>query len=259
MLGIDWKLIEVFMLVFLRTGTAVALMPVFGYPAVPVQIKAGLAFFLALILTPLASMHPAAAPPGVIAMAGAAASEVLVGMVIGLTTALVLIGAEFAGSVIGVQMGFGMVNVIDPQFEEQISIIGQFQYLVALVIFITLDFHHHFIMALGDSFRIIPLGGAIFPGDLTMTYARLSADVLVLAMKLAAPVVAMVLLAEIALAFMARMMPQMNVFIVGFPVRIGVGLIGLSVCWPLFSYVIINFFKIVENQLMKMILMMGAR
>jgi len=247
------------MLAFVRTGTAVALMPVFGFPAVPAQVKAGLSFALALVLAPTASMHLANAPPGVLPLAAAAMSEVLVGVVFGLVTALVLVGAEFAGTILSVQIGFSMINVVDPQFEEQVSIIGQLNYLVALIIFLSLNMHHLFLGALADSFKLIPLGGAVFPGELAMSYSRLSADIFIIAVKLAAPVMAMVLLTEIALAFMARMMPQMNVFIVGFPLRIGVGLFGLAVTWPLFQYVLSKFFIQFESVLGKILAMMGGR
>ncbi len=231
------------MLSFLRTGTAVALMPVFGYQAVPVQVKAGIAFVIALVLTPVAHMHLVQAPPGVLPLAAAAISEVMVGLLFGLVTLLVLVGAQFAGTIIGFQMGFGIVQVIDPSLGGRVSIIGQLQYLVALMIFITLNVHHSFLRALGESFELIPLGGAVFPPAMALSYGQLTAEVFVIAIKLGAPVIAMLLLTQITLAFVARMLPRMNVFIVAFPLKIGLGLLGLALTWPLFLYVIDKVFN----------------
>lgn len=245
------------MLVFLRTGTALALMPVFGYQAVPMQVKAALAFILSVVLTPTVAGFAGSGSSGLATLVGAAAAEVLAGAVIGLAAVLVLAAAEFAGVLLGIQIGFGMATVIDPQFGEQTSIIGQMQYLLALVIFLALDFHHHLLLALAQSFKVIPLGGAGFSGDLALGYARLSADVFVVAVKLAAPVLAMLVLTEIALAFMARMMPQMNVWFVGFPAKIGVGLFGLALAGPMFLAVMSKFFRAGDAALLRLIDLMG--
>lgn len=249
MFGIELQTIEGVILAFLRIGTALALMPVFGYNAIPVQVKAGVAFILAMTLAPVLGDHVYQAPPGVMAAATAALGEIMVGMVFGLVTLLVLIGAEYAGSIVGLQMGFGIVNVMDPQSGRQVQIIGRLEYLVALIIFISLDFHLHFLSVLASSFELIPLGGILFSEAVSINYAQLTAQIFVIAVKIAAPVMAMLLLTEVSLGFIARTMPQMNVFIIGFPLKIGLGMIGLAISWPLFVYVISKVFRMFENEL----------
>ncbi len=252
MYGLDYSIIEGLMLGFLRAGTAIALLPVFGYAAVPVQVKAGLALVLAVVLAPTAAQHIAVGPPGVVPIAAAALSEILVGMVFGLVGLLLLAGAQLMGSVVGVQMGYGFAVIADPQ-SGQISLLGKMEYTLALILFLLLDVHHQFVEALGYSFKVIPLGGALFPAEMSMSYTRLTAEVFVIGVKLGAPVIAMLFMIQVGLGFMARVMPRMNVFLVGFPVKIAVGLIGLAVTLPLFVYVLSKSFNYFVEGLLRII------
>ncbi len=251
------ELLEGFILAFLRVGTALMLLPVFGYNALPVQLKAGLAFLLAVLMAPTASQALYSAPPGVMGAALAGISEVLVGLVFGMTAFLILVGAEFAGTIVGMQMGFGIVTVIDPQLGDT-SLLGQYYYMFALMVFICLDLHLPLIRALGETFQLIPLGGAFFIDKLPMEYARLSAQVFVVAVKFAAPVMAMMFITEMALGVIARVVPQMNVFIVGFPLKIGVGMWGLAISAPLFVYVAAKVFTMFENELRALMVLLSG-
>ncbi len=252
------ELLEGFFLAFLRCSTALVLMPIFGFNGIPNQIKAGLALILAIIMAPEASQNLFNAPPGVMAMATVAISEVLVGLVFGMVTTLILVSAEFAGTIVGMQMGFAIVNLFDPQL-GQVALIGRYQYFVAMIIFLCLDMHLPFLRALGDSFVLIPLGSALFQDAIAMQYARLSAQVFVIAIKIAAPVMAMMFITELTLGVIARVVPQMNVFIVGFPLKIGVGMYGLVITGPLFVFVIAKVFRGYEHELRTiMILLSGS-
>ncbi|MFH0765669.1 MAG: flagellar biosynthetic protein FliR, partial [Calditrichota bacterium] len=245
----DIQHLEAVILVFLRISTAIVLMPIFGYQAVPLQIKAGLAFLISLAIGPQVISAEFQAPPGPALAMGMAAGEVSVGLVIGAVTLLLFVGAEFAGAVIGVQMGFGIMSVIDPQTGGQTTIISQLNYWIAMIIFITLDFHLRFLAVIGDSFRLIPLGGFLYPEAAVTPYIKLTGEVFVIAVKLAAPVLAMLLLSDIALGFVARTVPQMNVFIVGFPLKVGLGLFGIAVSLPLLVYVLSKMFGFFEIEL----------
>jgi len=258
MYGLDISIVEGLMLGFIRTGTALALMPVFGYLAVPVQVKAGLALVLAIILAPTAALHLAVGPPGVVPFAAAAITEVMVGMIFGMVAMLLMVGAQLAGSVVGIQMGFGVAQVVDPQSGGQISLIGKMQYSLALILFIILDVHHRFLEALAHTFSIIPLGGALFPGDIAFSYGRLTAEVFVVGVKLAAPLIAILFMIQVSLGVMARVMPRMNVFLVGFTVKIGIGMLGLAITLPLFVYVLSKSFDIFLDGIVRIIRMMAG-
>ncbi len=244
-------------LAFIRTGTAISLMPFFGYMAVPPQVKIALSFVLAVVLAPTAAMSIPATMTGVLPIAAAAVSEAIVGLAIGATTLLILMSADFAGTLIGLQMGFSSVTLFDPQAGEEVSIIGRLESMLALIIFISLDGHHMLLNALGGSFSSIPLGGGVFTGQSALLFGRLTAEVFVIAVKLAAPVLAILLLTEIAMGFVSRAMPQMNVFADSFPLKIGIGLISMAVTWPLFVYVLSKSFNLYGKSLTQLIGMMG--
>jgi flagellar biosynthetic protein FliR len=258
MYGLEYQQIEALMLGFLRCITAIAIMPVFGYQNVPPQVKAALALLLAVAISPVAMQHSAVTPPGVMPLVAAAISEVMVGMIFGLITLLVLMSAQLAGGVLGIQMGLSIAQVIDPQSGSRTSLVAQMEYMVALIIFVLLDVHLRFLEALGTSFTYIPLGSAAFPGEIAMSYGRLTALIFIVGIKLAAPVMAMLLLIQVSLGFMARVMPRMNVFLIGFPLKIGVGLIGIAVTLPLFVSVIAKSFDLFMDGLGGILEMMAG-
>ncbi|NQU05241.1 MAG: flagellar biosynthetic protein FliR [Calditrichaeota bacterium] len=258
MYGLEYQQLEALMLGFLRCISALAIMPVFGYTTVPVQVKGGLALLLAVVIAPAAMQHTVAGPPGVMPLVAAAISEVMVGIIFGLVTILVMMGAQLAGSVLGIQMGLGIARVIDPQSGGQTSLVARLEYSMALIIFVILDVHLRFLEALGTSFIYIPLGSAVFPGDIAMNYGRLTGLIFIIGVKLAAPVMAMLLLIQTALGFMARVMPRMNVFLIGFPLKIGVGLLGIAITMPLFVSIIDKSFDLFMDGLNGMLEMMAG-
>jgi flagellar biosynthetic protein FliR len=228
------------LLVFLRIASALVMMPIFGYRGVANSVKVGLAAFVSLILL------PSAIPPsiwqgvasGLWVIVGLALMEVVVGIVVGMVTHFVFYGVQLAGQYLGVQIGFAIANVIDPQTEEQISIIGQLQFIFAMLIFITFNGHHFLLMGLQKTFETVPIGGVQFPSQLSSLFVNMMGALFVAAIKIAAPVMAALFLAEVALGIVARTVPQMNIFIVGFPLRIGVGLLALALSWPMFVYIL---------------------
>ena len=149
---------------------------------------------------------------------------------------------QFAGEVIGIDVGFGVVNIIDPLSSEQISIIGTFKNLIAVVVFLLVDGHHVVLQTLAVSFEMVPLGGMQFTDLLAQGLIQMTSRVFVMAAKLAAPVIAALFLTSLALGIIARTVPQMNVFIVGFPLKIAVGMLVLMLSLPLFQVVLVKFF-----------------
>jgi len=232
---------QIFLLVFVRTLGVMSTAPVFGHRAVINQAKAGFAFALAIALFPAVSLS-LEVPSDLIPYAFAAVRELVMGMMFGFVARLVFMAVQFAGEIIGIDVGFGIVNVIDPMSAEQISIIGTFKNLIALVIFLLIDGHHVILHALTESFAMVPLGGIQLTALLAKGLVDMTAQVFVMAVKLAAPVVTALFLTSLALGIMARTVPQMNVFIVGFPLKIGLGMGMLAFALPLFQTVLIKFF-----------------
>lgn len=239
---------QIILLIFVRTIGIIALAPVFGHRTIANQAKAGLALALALFIFP-ATPTTQIVTANLLPYFFLVVRELIMGMMFGFVTKLVFIAVQFAGEIIGIDIGFGIVNVIDPISSEQISIIGTFKNLIALIIFLMIDGHHTILQALASSFKMVPLGGIQFNELLAQGLISMTATVFVMAIKIAAPVITALFLTSVALGIIARTVPQMNVFIVGFPLKIGVGMVMLAFSLPIFHVVLIKFFGEMGNNL----------
>ncbi len=165
-------------------------------------------------------------------------SELAVGFLMGFAVVVLFSAVQFAGHLIGLQMGLAVANVVDPMSAGQISVVGEFYNLLSLLIFIMINGHHYVIDALLRSFERVPLGGAVFSPELSGFIVNLTAMVFILAIKLSAPVIITLLILNAVLGILSRTVPQMNVFIVGFPLSIGVGIVMIGVSLPIFKVLV---------------------
>ena len=213
-----------FLPVLVRVLGLVMASPIFGGRGVPAQVKIGLSVVTAMALYPVL-------PVDVLSMETVAGyyvvvlKELMVGIGLGFAVTLVFSAIYLAGQLIDVPMGFGMVNVVDPQSGLQVPIFAQFQYVLAALIFLAVRGHHALFQALASSFALIPIGGKLPGRAWPMAVLDLFAKMFYLGVKLSLPVVMGLLLADIALGIVSRAVPQINIFVVGFPAKI---LIGIS-------------------------------
>jgi flagellar biosynthesis protein FliR len=229
---------DVFLLVLLRVSALLVVAPIFGHRNWQARSKVGLAFLVSIVLFPVVAEQPLDLPVGVFAYGALMVREVLMGVILGFTVLLLFVGIQFAGQLAGLQMGFGIVNVIDPQSANQISIIGQFLNILAILLLLTLNGHHMILSGLATSFETIPLGGVEFHDGLMLKLMAVTTEVFVIAIKIAAPVLIALFLVTASMGVLARTVPQMNVFMVGFPVQIAVGMGALVAALPLFSMLV---------------------
>src|SRR5690606_16831091 len=179
-------------LVLMRISGIIAVAPPFAAAAVPATLRGLLALVLTLIVVPAAPVWEGAGPWE---FAAAAAGELMVGLAVGLLILLVLLAVQGAGELIDMEMGFGMVNVIDPAFGRPAPLLGNFLYFLALVIFLTVDGHLLVLRALLDSFQAIPPGGGRWEAPLFAAIVQQFSWVFVTAVRIALPVVGVVFLA----------------------------------------------------------------
>lgn len=246
---------EKFLLIALRVGGIMIVAPIFGHRNVPVMIKVGLIILISIILVPTVKA-PVDMPPELWALAGILIKEVFAGLTVGFTSLLLFMAVQFAGNIIGLQMGFGIVNVIDPNSQTQVPLIGQFQFLLAMLIFLSLDGHHLIISAVAGSFNLIPLGKITFTNMTTEIVVRAAVDTIALAIKLGAPCIVTLFLLDVSLGIVARTVPQMNIFIVGFPLKISVGLFMLGASMPIVGYVFSKLLQGLNSNLNNLIMAM---
>jgi len=244
---------HVFLLILLRVSALLVIAPIFGHRFFLARAKVGLAFMVSLILHPLIVVQGLQIPEGLFPYALAMMREIGMGVAMGFVVLLLFIGIQFAGQLAGLQMGFGIVNVIDPQSNEQVSIIGQFLNILAVLIVLATNGHHLILRGLAASFEAVPLSGVKMKGEIGQKLIELSADIFVLAVQISAPVMISLFLISVALGILARTVPQMNVFIVGFPVQLAVGMAVLFATLPLFYVLLENSMLALERDLISLV------
>jgi flagellar biosynthetic protein FliR len=225
----------VFLLVFFRITGVMIFAPVFGSAMTPAPLKIFLSLMLALLFFPI--LQPAGAP---LAMEGTALAlavvwELAVGLLIGFAAALLFAGVQFGGHLIDQELGILQANLLDPMLNEQISILGQFKVLLATLVYLLINGHHLLIAAVGDSFRAVPLLGLKFSQGVALHLSdTLMRDVFRMGVEIAGPALVTLFLVTIALAFMARTAPEMNIFALSFSLRIAVGFVVVALGVGLF-------------------------
>jgi len=220
--------------VFARVGAAIWIAPFLGGRLVPATVKTGLALLLTAVLFPQVvgtTGALAGAPP--LLLAAVIGKEALVGAALGFVVALVFWAAEAAGRLADTARGANMAEVLVPQTGARSSPLGDLFIQLTLVLFIVLGGHRIFVMTLGNSFSVLPI--THFPsagglGGFALLCGRLTADLLLIALTLAAPVIAALFLADVTLGVINRFAPQINVFFIAMPAKalLGVAVLALS-------------------------------
>jgi flagellar biosynthetic protein FliR len=224
--------LQLLFLIFLRIGAIILTAPVFDSPTIPVLFKAGLAFAASLLLLSIVDLDPLSVQPGLLAFTVGAIGEVIMGLMIGLMVRMVFAGVVLAGQLVGYQMGLAMANIMDPTTSEQVPLLGQFNNLMAMLLFLAVDAHHLFVKALVASFQIVPPYGFHFGSGVMDQMVNFGGEMFVTAIKLGAPLIAVLLLMSVAFGLAARAVPQMNIFFVAGPLKILVGLLFLTFSLP---------------------------
>lgn len=225
--------LEVVLLVMVRVSALFVLSPVFGNPVIPVRVRVGTAVIVALLLAPmaLAGPRPDLSTPYLLTMAIAA--ELAAGLTLGFVAALFFHGVQFAGYLLGLQMGFGMNQLFDPTTRSNSSELGVLLSMVATVSFLASNAHHWLLAAIWRSFHAVPIASFVPRGPLVEKVLLATVGVFDVALTLMLPIGGVILVIELALAILNRVIPQMNVFAVGTGAKILLGMTALAATLPL--------------------------
>jgi flagellar biosynthesis protein FliR len=215
------------LLVVTRLGGLMVYGPVFGSNVIPVRLKAFLAFTIGVATYPLLSGRFPSGPElhlNIWTLGPLMAMEMLVGLIVGYLASLPLLAMQTGGLIMGQQMGLGFAQLYNPAIDDEADIIGQMLFFMAIAGFLAIGGHEMMVMAVLNSFERIPPGGFAVDLDFLQLLGGLLLASLELALRVAAPVLAFVFLETIALGFLAKTVPQLNIMTLGFPIRIIAGL-----------------------------------
>jgi flagellar biosynthetic protein FliR len=231
-----------FILILMRTAGLFFVSPVFSSKTIPRMMKASWALLVAFLLFAVVPIPDSIPTSG--AMFGlAVVRELFIGFIIGFCAFLLFVGIQLAGQVVDIQMGLGMVNVIDPMSNIQVSVMGQYFYLIATLVFLVVDGHHMLLRALADSFTIIPLGHGAFTGTLAQLINTQFTTIFWIAFRVGAPIIGALFLTNVAMGVLSRTVPQMNVFIVGMPLNVAIGFLMVAISMGFYVYVLQGLFR----------------
>src|SRR5690625_1829904 len=222
---INLSIIPTFLLLFARILAFLITIPLFSYRTIPTTFKIGISFFLALTLfttTELDLIHF----NGLFILL--LFKEMIVGLFIGLIAYIIVSAVQIAGGFIDFQMGSAVANVIDPQTGAQSPLVGQYFYIIALLFLLSVNGHHVIIDGIYNSYHWIPIDGFIqfdqhFADFIIQTFSYM----FLIAFQMALPLVGCLFLVDVALGIIARTVPQLNVFVVGLPLKITVSFVVL--------------------------------
>ncbi len=234
----------VFLLLLTRVSGLFMAAPFFGSINIPQAIRAGAAVAFTFALFPVVdAMGPVPAPATVFGFAFTVVRELFIGWLIGFVAFISFAAINMAGKLMDMQVGFSIVNVMDPTSGQQIPLIGSFLYNLGLIVFVVTNGHHALISALAESFRFVPLVSMDPDPSLVELIVRFTVGIFTTGVQIAIPVTFAILMTNVGLGILARTMPQLNIFVVGVPMHIIIGMIVLSIMIPFY----ILFLDVVTN------------
>lgn len=219
---------KLFALVLARFSGLMVSAPVLGSANFPMTGKAGLSALAALIIVPSVSTMGMSLPDTPFAFALMAAGELMIGLILGFVMTLVFASIQLAGQIIDLQTGFGMMNVFNPALETQFPVFGFFMFILAVLYLLAINGHHLMIRALVATYDHVPVGGFAARPALFLDLAGIGQGMFVDGLVLAAPLAAAMLLAYVTLGLLSRVVPQIHLFVVGFPLTIALGLLLMA-------------------------------
>lgn len=236
--------VAAFLLVLTRSCGIFFISPFFGSMNVSNRLRATAAIVFATVLFPVVVKESVIqVPETLLPFAFTVAKEMFVGWLIGLIAYVTLAAVHMAGKIMDMQVGFAVVNMMDPTTMQQTGLIGTFLYNLTIIYFLVTNGHHVILSALAESFRIIPLDSMVWSQSLPQLINNLTAGIFLNGMKIAMPVTFAILLTNVGMGILARTMPQMNIFVVGIPMQLMIGTSMISMILPfylLFLDVIFN-------------------
>ncbi|RXT15128.1 flagellar biosynthetic protein FliR [Ammoniphilus sp. CFH 90114] len=252
-----WDLFPSFLLIFVRLTSYFVTVPIFSSKNVPQTAKIGLAFFLSLITFTSLGIEPVRFDETYFLLI---LKEVFIGLTLGFIGTLILYAIQTAGGFIDMQMGLAMASVIDPQTGIHTPLMGQFKYILALLFLLSTNAHHLLIQGIIESYKIVPLdqlGLNISGGNITSVISQAFYHMFLSAFMIAAPIVVSLFLVDVALGIVARTVPQLNIFVIGIPIKLLTGFLILIVVLPGYFFTLKNLFKSLVQSMEALLKAMG--
>ncbi len=241
-----------FFLTLFRISVVLFLLPFFGGRTIPNTVKGALLLVLTLAVWPRLSFPADLFPMSPLELPVMFLGEAALGLTMGLMVRFLFAAVQTGGQLIGFQMGFAMVSVLDPDTGVSEAVSAHFLYMVSMLVFLAVDGHLHLLKGLAQSFALVPPGRLFLGPVVVRQVLEFSGQMFFLAVKIASPIIASIFLVDLALALIARTAPQMHVLTLGFPVKIGVGFLFLTLIFQLVAAVLSGYVQDLDAMFLNM-------
>jgi len=226
------NILPMFALVLIRTASVLFFSPIYSKASMPLMVKIGLALVIAFAIFPTIGSSPTVLPDNMIDFILIVFKELAIGFLIGYVATLAFAAFVMGGALISTEMGLTMAELVDPLSGDRVSPIAQLLQIVTLILFFSINGHHWLINALILSYKTVPLTGFIDLGFSMNKILQLFGGLFVSAIKIAAPIMIVLGLTVVVSGFLARSTPEINIFLIIFPMKILVGFLLLVIMFP---------------------------
>lgn len=250
--------ISIFLLIFVRVSAFFVSVPLFSYRTIPPQMRIALAFVLAWMMYYTFSIEAIPFDGNYILLV---LKEAVIGLMLGLTAYMIISAVQIAGGFIDFQMGFALANIVDPQTGAQSPLMGQFFNFLALLTLLAINGHHLLLDGIFYSYQFMPMEQFFpnFGSEETVEFImKMFAAVFLVAFQMSAPIVATLFLVTIALGITGKTVPQMNIFVIGFPIKIAVGFLVLFITMAVMVEVMQNLIEMMIIHLRDLMVILGG-
>lgn len=252
-MSITIERVEFYILILVRLSSFIAIAPFFGLSSVPIKFKVGLSVFLTILVVQITAYVPLEYV-GIIGFTALVLKEAITGLLIGYMANICSYILNFTGQIIDMEIGLSMVNVLDPVSKVQTTISGNYYSYMVMLMMIVTNMHHFVLIAIFDSFKLIPIGEAVLSGNLYKIMLRFMGDYFIIGFRIMLPIFTAILVINVILGILAKIAPQMNMFVIGMQLKIMIGLFILYVVvssLPVISDFIFGEMKTMTNMIIR--------
>jgi flagellar biosynthesis protein FliR len=246
------------MLVFLRLGAFLFVLPFFSMVNFPATLRVSLSAFGALLIAPLLPPFPVD-KLDFLSLLGVMMEEISIGLLLGFFSNMIFYAAELAGNFISTEMGLNMAAIFDPMNQGSSQIAGTTLVFLATVIMLTLNLHHWLLLGFEQTYTVLPIGGAHLNNAVFETVVAQTSRIFMVALQIAAPVIAVSFVITLIFSVLSRATPEMNVFSEMFGFRIVCGLIVFGFTLQLSAQYVVNYLDRLPQDLLAVGQMLGGK
>jgi len=248
----------VFILIFVRVLSFLSTAPLLGHSVLPFQLRFWLGIFLGYTLLFLVDLRNLNLSFDLLGFVILVSKEIFLGLTLGFSSSVMFYSVQFAGHLIGFDIGFSTSTAFDPEHSEPIPTLSQFKHYLSISIFLMLNGHHFLIQVLKSSFELVPISSFSVDSNFINFSLKLITFVFVSAVKISAPVLVALFLTDLSIGILSRVFPQMNIFMFAFSLKVMIGFLALMVTVPFFVFVFKKILLTFEGDLVEMLKLIGS-